>query len=80
MHDDFIKALGGSGAVAKYCGVGVQVANNWRSRGVAWPYRQTVATLASIKKVSLPEGFLDPRVRGGLGSHAAPMADKTEAA
>jgi hypothetical protein len=66
-RDDLIGALGGSRAVAEYCGVSGQVVSNWRNLqrgyGISREYRPTVAAMAAERGVSLPEGFLAPRRR-----------------
>jgi len=61
MHADFIDQLGGSRAMAKALGIkNADAVSNWRSRGVPWAWRPTVAALARAKKISLPAGFLAP--------------------
>jgi hypothetical protein len=35
-----------------------EVVAMWRSRGVGWRYRNSVAVLAAVKGVDLPAGFL----------------------
>lgn len=59
-HEQLIAQLGGSKRVADYCAVRLNVASNWRWRGVPWRYRHKVAQLAIIKNVTLPPDFLVP--------------------
>ena len=60
MHDELIKALGGSAEVAKATGQLQSTVSMWRTRGVSWRFRPTIAELARKAKVQLPEGFLEP--------------------
>lgn len=60
MHETLIDELGGTRVVAEYCGVALNVASNWRERGISWKYRPKVAELAASLKVKLPREFFDP--------------------
>jgi hypothetical protein len=59
-HAYFIEQLGGSATVARVAGVSFKVADNWRRRGIAYPYRPRIARHAQEANVPLPDGFLDP--------------------
>lgn len=60
MHNELIKALGGSGKVSKAIGLNQSTVSMWRERGIAWRYRPLIADMARKAKVKLPDGFLDP--------------------
>lgn len=60
MHNELIKALGGSGVVARATGLNQSTVSMWRERGIAWRYRPFIADMARKAKVQLPDGFLDP--------------------
>jgi hypothetical protein len=60
MHNELIKALGGSGKVSKAIGLNQSTVSMWRERGIAWRYRPLIADMARKAKVKLPDGFFDP--------------------
>lgn len=62
-HAEFIDALGGTGAVAKECGVSDAAVSFWKVResGVSWRFRPLLAELAKEREIELPEGFLGER-------------------
>lgn len=60
QHAAFIKLLGDTGSVAAELGLKESAVSMWKRRGVSWRYRPAVAELAEAKRVSIPEGFLDP--------------------
>lgn len=63
MHRDLIKALGGAKAVSEQIQQPRSVVSNWMKRGVPWRWRNEIAALAKVKRVDLPNGFLDAIAR-----------------
>lgn len=57
---EIIEALGDTGAVAAELQLSSTRVSNWKTRGIAWPYRAAIAQLAQRRKIKLPNDFLAP--------------------
>ena len=60
MHTKFIDSLGGYKWLAAQLNLKPNRVRMWKSRGVAWEYRPTLARMAMTGRIDLPKGFLEP--------------------
>ena len=61
MHEKLINDLGGYQWLATQLDLKPNRVRMWKVRGVAWEYRNTIARLATERRVVIPKGFLEPQ-------------------
>ena len=59
--DQLIDDLGGTGSVATELGQKDSTVSMWKTRGIPWRWRPTVAALAKRKGIEIPSDFLSPK-------------------
>ena len=62
-HAKLLADLGGTSAVARDLGIAANVVWNWAQRGIAWPWRQEVASLLLKRGLPIPAGFMSANRR-----------------
>jgi len=65
-HGKLLIELGGTAKVARDLGINTSVVWNWAQRGIAWPWRNEVASLLLKAGKQIPAGFMAaPNRRAG---------------
>lgn len=55
--EQLIDDLGGNSALAKELNLTPHAISNWRSRGIPWKMRPTIARMAEERGLQLPDDF-----------------------
>jgi hypothetical protein len=55
--EQLIDDLGGNTALAKELSLTPHAISNWRTRGIPWKMRPTIARMAGERGISLPQDF-----------------------